>query len=167
MAVLNRANNVTSLTSRTSAGAAQGDAARFAQALHRLDVEHRRLRAGFADRFSLAHNEYDAFMMIAEAGTTTPKQLAQHLRFTTGATTAMIDRLENARLVHRIPNPDDRRSVLIELSPDGESASAWVQRRYIEAARRAVDTAEAATPELMITVLEHTTGILAETADDL
>jgi DNA-binding MarR family transcriptional regulator len=37
-----------------------------------------------------------------------------------GATTNRLDRLENAGLVRRVPDPRDRRGVLVELTPVGE-----------------------------------------------
>ena len=47
---------------------------------------------------------------------TTPSELAAHTGLTTGATTAMIDRLEHAGLIERRRNPADRRSTIIALS---------------------------------------------------
>jgi len=50
-------------------------------------------------------------------GTSTPTQLASYTGLTTGATTAMLDRLEKVGFISRRPNPDDRRGVLVEISP--------------------------------------------------
>ncbi|MGB6688815.1 MAG: MarR family transcriptional regulator [Terracidiphilus sp.] len=50
---------------------------------------------------------------VLEAGTMTAGRLAELSGFTTGAITAIVDRLERASLVRREPNPADRRSVLI------------------------------------------------------
>ena len=44
----------------------------------------------------------------------TPGQLAAETGLTTGAITGIVDRLEKAGYARRLPNPDDRRSVLIE-----------------------------------------------------
>lgn len=44
-----------------------------------------------------------------------PKQIAAHLNLTSGTATALLDRLEGAGYTRRLPNPEDRRSVLIEL----------------------------------------------------
>jgi DNA-binding MarR family transcriptional regulator len=38
---------------------------------------------------------------------------------TTGTLTVMIDNLEKKKLVERIPTPEDRRSYVIKLSPEG------------------------------------------------
>ncbi|WP_116282695.1 MarR family winged helix-turn-helix transcriptional regulator [Subtercola boreus] len=134
----------------------------YASALHLLDVEHRKLRTGFADHLGLTHNEYDAFMFIAEQRSTTPKELAATLRFTTGATTAMIDRLENVDLVHRIPNPDDRRSILIEPTPHGQSQAGWVISTYTRLAAEGVSTHATLTPEQLTETVTHITSIITD-----
>ncbi len=58
---------------------------------------------------------------------------------TSGSATALLDRLEKAGYVHRIPNPDDRRSVLVKLD---EARAAVALERYREIAetyRQATD----------------------------
>jgi DNA-binding MarR family transcriptional regulator len=52
-------------------------------------------------------------------GLSTPSQLARHTGLTSGATTAMLDRLERSGLIERRPNPEDRRGTLIVLREDG------------------------------------------------
>jgi len=44
-----------------------------------------------------------------------PKQIIAHLEMSSGTGTALIDRLEAVGYIKRVPNPDDRRSVLIVL----------------------------------------------------
>jgi len=48
-------------------------------------------------------------------GLTTPSELAQYTGLGSGATTAMLDRLEKSELIARRPNPKDRRSTQIVL----------------------------------------------------
>lgn len=50
--------------------------------------------------------------------------LAHASSLTTGAVTAVIDRLERAELVRRVADPHDRRRVLLELTPKARQA-AW------------------------------------------
>jgi DNA-binding MarR family transcriptional regulator len=52
-------------------------------------------------------------------------QLAKWDDLSSGAMTNRIDRLEQAGLVRRVPDPDDRRGVLVELTEAG--ARAWEQ----------------------------------------
>jgi len=46
-------------------------------------------------------------------GSASPSELADHTGLSTGATTAMIDRLEKAALVERRPHPSDRRGTIV------------------------------------------------------
>lgn len=46
----------------------------------------------------------------------TPTELSQYTGLSSGATTAMLDRLEKAELIERHPNPIDRRGLLISVS---------------------------------------------------
>src|SRR5215469_7693556 len=48
-------------------------------------------------------------------GVATPSELAQYTGLSSGATTAMLDRLEKSELIARRPNPNDRRSIHIVL----------------------------------------------------
>lgn len=51
-------------------------------------------------------------------GSSTPSQLAEHTGLSSGATTAMIDRLEKARLIERHPHPKDRRGTTLVLTKE-------------------------------------------------
>jgi DNA-binding MarR family transcriptional regulator len=51
-------------------------------------------------------------------GSASPSELAEHTGLSTGATTAMLDRLENAKLIERRPHPTDRRVTLVVLSQE-------------------------------------------------
>jgi DNA-binding MarR family transcriptional regulator len=65
--------------------------------------------------------DMECLRLLFLKGVSTPSELARQTGLTSGATTAMLDRLEKAGLIERHPNPDDRRGTLI--SP-AESASA-------------------------------------------
>ena len=65
----------------------------------------------------------------------TPTGLAKYTGLSSGATTAMLDRLEKAGLIERRPNPDDRRGTLIvPAKSSAEKAASW-----FESARKAQD----------------------------
>ncbi|CAN5141170.1 hypothetical protein BH09ACT1_BH09ACT1_27270 [soil metagenome] len=113
-------------------------AGRLALALHHLDVEHRRIRYLFASDMGVSPAEFNLLMQLGERIELTPKTLATELNLTTGAMTAMLDRLESAQLIERIPNPTDRRSLFIHLSKKGNAAREHVYARYFEAVTRAV-----------------------------
>jgi DNA-binding MarR family transcriptional regulator len=51
-----------------------------------------------------------------------PGKLAEDLELSSGAMTNRLDQLEEAELIRRLPDPNDRRSVQVELTPAGENA---------------------------------------------
>jgi DNA-binding MarR family transcriptional regulator len=68
-------------------------------------------------------------------GIASPSELSRHTGLTSGATTAMLDRLEKAGLIERRPNPVDRRGTLIAPAASGaEKVASW-----FESARKALD----------------------------
>jgi DNA-binding MarR family transcriptional regulator len=56
--------------------------------------------------------------ILEEHGSMTAGELARESRLTTGAITAVIDRLEEAGLVRRVRDPADRRRVRVVPTPD-------------------------------------------------
>jgi DNA-binding MarR family transcriptional regulator len=60
--------------------------------------------------------DMECLALIFFKGLSTPSELARYTGLTSGATTAMLDRLEKAHLIERRPNPQDRRGTLIVLT---------------------------------------------------
>lgn len=54
--------------------------------------------------------------ILDRRGLITAGQLATEAGLTTGAVTAVLDRLEGKGLVRRVPDPDDRRRILVEVT---------------------------------------------------
>ena len=79
--------------------------------------------------------DIECLRLLFLKGIATPSELARHTGLTSGATTAMLDRLEKAGLIARRPNPDDRRGVLIE----AEESSSEKMASWFESARKAQD----------------------------
>src|SRR6478672_874433 len=73
-----------------------------------------------------------------------PGKLAEHLELSSGAMTNRLDRLEEAGYVRRMPDPDDRRGVKVELTPAGEAA--WDRAASVQGRREAF-FASALTPD--------------------
>ncbi|MER7503377.1 MarR family transcriptional regulator [Nonomuraea pusilla] len=61
-----------------------------------------------------------ALNVLELSGPMTPGELGARTGLTTGPTTRLIDRLEQAGYVRRVPAPDDRRKVIVE--PVGKPA---------------------------------------------
>lgn len=62
---------------------------------------------------------------LHESGRLTPRQVGERLGITTGSTTAVLDRIEQAGYIVRTPNPDDRRSLHLSLTASGKKAMSW------------------------------------------
>jgi DNA-binding MarR family transcriptional regulator len=70
--------------------------------------------------------DMECLRFLFQKGIATPSELARYTGLTSGATTAMLDRLEKAGLINRRPNPDDRRGTLIApAQSSAEKAAAW------------------------------------------
>jgi DNA-binding MarR family transcriptional regulator len=63
-------------------------------------------------------------------------KLAKRAELSSGAMTNRLDRLEQAGLVRRVPDPDDRRGVLVELTKAGHRA--WEDGLRAQAANEAL-----------------------------
>src|SRR5438876_11951776 len=61
--------------------------------------------------------DFRALDVIDQRGQIGAGDLARELRMSTGAVTTVVDRLERAGYARRIPDPSDRRRVLIEVAP--------------------------------------------------
>jgi DNA-binding MarR family transcriptional regulator len=61
--------------------------------------------------------------IIDRRGLISAGQLATEAGLTTGAVTAVLDRLEAKELVRRVPDPDDRRRILVEVTDKQREAA--------------------------------------------
>jgi len=57
-----------------------------------------------------------------EGKLSSPGALARDLELSSGAVTSRLDRLESLGFLRRLPDPGDRRGVLVELTPEGRAA---------------------------------------------
>ena len=72
--------------------------------------------------FGLDSAEHKALSALTQAGPphrSTPGKLAKRMDLSSGAMTNRLDRLEEAGLIRRLPDPDDRRGVVVELTDEG------------------------------------------------
>jgi len=88
--------------------------------------------AATAKRMGLEASELAALEHLQAAGAINQKRLGERLSKSPGAITAMIDRLERKGYVERIPNPEDRRSALVNITKAGIEESLRHLWPYIE-----------------------------------
>jgi DNA-binding MarR family transcriptional regulator len=72
--------------------------------------------------FDLTHGEYEVLAALRMRGgkyQSTPGELAKRTDLSSGAMTNRLDRLEEAGRIRRLPDPNDRRGVVVELTTEG------------------------------------------------
>jgi DNA-binding MarR family transcriptional regulator len=137
------------------------------RALRRFGLEDDRFDAVVARRFGVAPAEFKAMDHILASGALTAGQLGDRLALSSGAVTALIDRLERLGWVKRVPHPTDRRSVIVSKASSEASAGELI---YAEFARSLARAAEGLTPEeraASVRFLETAADIAAELAREL
>jgi DNA-binding MarR family transcriptional regulator len=82
------------------------------------DVYRRAMAAGV----DVSMNEGAVLGELLHEGDLTPTQIAARTGLTAGSTTTLVDRLVSAGLVGRSAHPEDRRRVLVGLTPKGRAA---------------------------------------------
>jgi DNA-binding MarR family transcriptional regulator len=92
------------------------------RALRRYGLEDDRLDALAARRVGAPPVELKAMDHLLETGELTPSELSDRLALTSGAVTALVDRLVRLGWVAREPHPSDRRSVIIKPTPPKSEA---------------------------------------------
>jgi DNA-binding MarR family transcriptional regulator len=83
-------------------------------------------RNAMSEWVGLNVTDMECLRLLFQKGIATPTELARHTGLTSGATTAMLDRLEKAGLIERRPNSDDRRGTLIApVQSSADKVASW------------------------------------------
>lgn len=108
----------------------------------RINVLQRVIRKTHDDtleQFGLSWGEVQVLSSIRYGGApyqSTPGRLASQLGLSSGAMTARLDKMEEAGLVLRLRDPDDRRGVIIELTDSGRAL--WEETIAVQAEKEAL-----------------------------
>src|SRR5438046_2128337 len=109
--------------------------ARIGRAAALLD---RGMNANFA-RYGLNRTDWDALASLRRAGSPcqrSPTDLYRALMRTSGGITHIVDRLERDGLVERIPDPADRRGLLVRLTRKGRALVDRAAPTHLDTERR-------------------------------
>ena len=119
-------------------------------AVGRINAVEKHLHKTFDETLSghgLSHGEYRMLLRLAtrtEHNRMSAGDLSRALMLSSGAMTNRLDRLEKAGLVRRVPDPRDRRGVLVELTDEGERQ---IDGAVVEQAAKEIDVMSALTPK--------------------
>jgi DNA-binding MarR family transcriptional regulator len=110
--------------------------------IHRMNGLTRRIRKSHRDvlaQHGLTWEEWEVLGALRRAGPPYRRsagELAKRTELSSGAMTSRLDKLEKAKLVKRLRDPDDRRGVQIELTEAG--LEKWLESTGAEAEREAL-----------------------------
>lgn len=88
-----------------------------------------------AKELKLSRTDMRCLELIGRLGPLTAGQLAEESALTTGAVTFILDRLEQARMVSRRRDTEDRRRVWVEIEPDAQKRLQEMQQPVAEQMR--------------------------------
>jgi DNA-binding MarR family transcriptional regulator len=92
------------------------------RSLRRVNLQGSFFGQTVAIRFGLSESDVETLEALIEMGASTAGRLADLTGLTSGAVTRVIDRLEQSGYVRRVPDPADRRRVIVEVVPEKVAA---------------------------------------------
>jgi DNA-binding MarR family transcriptional regulator len=108
------------------------------RSLRRVNLQGSLFGQTVAIRFGLSESDVEALEVLLDTGAATAGKLSDLMGLTTGAVTRVIDRLEQAGYVRRVPDPADRRRVIVELIPDRTAAVEATMARVGDSSAREI-----------------------------
>jgi DNA-binding MarR family transcriptional regulator len=91
--------------------------------LDRMSSTMFRLTADQMDKIDLSPNRFNALRALgSDEQMMMMSALAERLKVSTAAVTSIVDKLEDEHLVHRTRSKEDRRQVLVQITPRGREA---------------------------------------------
>ena len=92
-------------------------------------VRERLIEASLAG-LELPPEDYPFYVLIGAEGPWTPTLLAERMKMPLSTVLFRVGRLDQRGHIERVPNPDDRRSYLVRLSPDGQKLLKQARPRF-------------------------------------
>jgi DNA-binding MarR family transcriptional regulator len=92
--------------------------------------------ARLKSEFSLPLTHFEPMSVMDRLSRCRVYDIASELGITTGGTSKLVDRIEASGYCRRLPNPADRRSSLLELTPEGKRLFAEAGQAFDEELQR-------------------------------
>lgn len=145
-------------------GRTEGQGPRFLQRFtSTVDALTSQLRRGWG----LNAHEMQAVSLLWEFGRMTMTDLGRRIPLSRAAVTTLTDRLERLGFVKRVPDPADRRRILLEVTERVEQEFARVHGHWNERVDQYVRGLDAETWAAVVDVLADIRDIAREEADEL
>jgi len=102
-------------------GADAEQRAEAVRSLRAIILAGERYRQTFSEHIGLGMTETQAISYLVVRGDRGQHELARDLGLSSGAATALVDRLERQGIAERYPHPTDRRRTLVRLTAKGKA----------------------------------------------
>ncbi|PLX92608.1 MAG: MarR family transcriptional regulator [Desulfuromonas sp.] len=133
---------------------------RMARIFPQLGARLGRLRAVVHDGMDLTYNQYKTLLTIADRGSCTLGELGRELDVAMSSASQMVDRLVSQGWVDRTQDSDNRRQVLISLTPAGGDLLATLQETILAGYRQLFARLPEHEQEALVQSFETIAGIL-------
>jgi DNA-binding MarR family transcriptional regulator len=126
------------------------------------------LVATVARRHGLTHAALNALAVIEGAGGPLPTgEVGARMHITTGTTTTVLDTLERKGLVRRQADQDDRRRVLVDITPEAQDVLDRLLPEVQQAARGVMGALDDERLQMLLETLADVRAAIAEAPQDL
>jgi len=111
----------------------------FVARFRELHPKFSRLYTKMLDQVDLTFPQYTLLHQLMLLGTVSMTEISSHMEITKPAVTNLVDRLEKKKCLKRIPHPEDRRVILLEILPKGKKIITEIQGQSLELLLKAYD----------------------------
>lgn len=111
----------------------------------------------------LSKNDFLALLFLHRAGESRMSDLADYLRSPMNTATGVVARLQRRSLVERLNSPDDKRVVVVRLTPQGREQMTAALREGLSLANRILGDLSSEQLDLLLGTLDQVLRTLGET----
>lgn len=124
--------------------------------------------AAVARRFDLSHAALNALAVIeGEGGPLASGEVGARMHITSGTVTALLDNLERKGYVERLSDADDRRRVLVDITPKAQAVLDEMLPAVQQVSRAMVEPLGPKGQQALIDALAEVRAALADLPDEL
>ncbi|MEO6728862.1 MAG: MarR family transcriptional regulator [Candidatus Dojkabacteria bacterium] len=124
-------------------------------------------RNAMARKLDLSLTESLCLTLLGINQVSTPSEISRYTGLTTGATTAMLDRLEKKGFIKRKSNPNDRRGVIIEINVEYSKVAFPIVSGVQKAHKDLIDSYTDAELDLITDFLTRFTNNVVESTREI
>ena len=133
----------------------------FIRFFREVQPKFSRLYTSVLDKAKLTLPQYALLNELLLAGTVPMTLVSKKLHISKPAVTHLVDRLEKAKLIKRLPHPRDRRIYLLEIQPNGKATVKKVQTFVLDLLLKSLSNFNADEKQIIVSFY----GTLSRTLD--